>query len=133
MDDDTLGQRYNTSLCYMCGWVVTLSGCIVVVVDVKRVLCAGNFGKNPSPRRVTPSPLFLWPIYRLLLLLLLAPCYYCHRRRRRCCCCNQVLFTNPSPHPAHQRSALYSYADSAAIRTLFFTFSPLHHTALFAS
>jgi len=39
----------------------------------------GTLGKTPR-RRVTPGPLFLWPIYRLLLLAL---CYYCY----------QVLFT----------------------------------------
>jgi len=40
---------------------------------------AGTLGKTPL-RRVTPGPLFLWPIYRLLLLAL---CYYCY----------QVIFT----------------------------------------
>jgi len=41
----------------------------------------GTLGKTPL-RRVTPGPLFLWPIYRLLLLAL---CYYCY----------QVLFAPP--------------------------------------
>jgi len=48
----------------------------------------GTLGKTPL-RRVTPGPLFLWPIYRLLLLAL---CYYCY----------QVLFAPPprrSPPP----------------------------------
>jgi len=35
----------------------------------------GTLGKTPL-RRVTPGPLFLWPIYRLLLLAL---CYYCYQ------------------------------------------------------
>lgn len=48
----------------------------------------GTLGKTPL-RRVTPGPLFLWPIYRLLLLAL---CYYCY----------QVLFAprrSPPPPP----------------------------------
>lgn len=81
MDDDTRAHVMSVyvSVCVCCTRKAFSGGSVGSEGGGGGEKCRGTLGKTPL-RRVTPSPLFLQPIYRLLLLAL---CYYCY----------QVLFT----------------------------------------